>query len=265
MKIKVQDITMFYEDCGQGLPILFIHGYPLNHKIWQPQIDGLSDIARIIAPDLRGHGESQATQGEYSMDLLADDCAALLDVIPISQKIVLCGLSMGGYVSLAFLRKYASRLAGLILTATRAAADSSDAKENRLKSINKVKNEGIEPIITGMLPNLLSPHTLSSNPALVAQVREIMQSVSPQGYIGDLMGMKNRPDSTPLLPKIDIPTLLIFGDEDQIIPLEEAKSMHSLIPASQLAIIPGAAHLLQLEKPTEFNDIVRNFIIKNFL
>jgi len=109
MNIKVRDITMFYEDCGQGLPILFIHGYPLNHKIWQPQIDGLSDIARIIAPDLRGHGESQATQGEYSMDLLADDCAALLDAIPISQKIVLCGLSMGGYVSLAFLRKYASR------------------------------------------------------------------------------------------------------------------------------------------------------------
>ncbi|NMC13886.1 MAG: alpha/beta fold hydrolase [Chloroflexi bacterium] len=265
MKIKVRDITMFYEDHGQGIPVLFVHGYPLNQKIWQPQIEGLSDIVRIITPDLRGHGESQASEREYSMDLFAEDCAALLDAIPITQKIVLCGLSMGGYVSFAFLRKYSSRLAGLILTATRASPDSETVKQNREKAITQVQSEGVNKVIDNMLPKLLSPLSMAHNPALVNQVREIMQSVSSQGYIGDLTGMKNRPDSTPLLPTINIPTLLIFGDQDEIISIDEAKRLDSLIPDSRLEIINGAGHLLNLEKPEEFNTIVRDFLTKKII
>jgi 3-oxoadipate enol-lactonase len=262
MKRQINDISMAYDDCGEGIPVLFIHGYPLNRTMWQPQVDGLSDIARIIAPDLRGHGESQAIAGEYSMELLADDCAALLNAIPITQKVILCGLSMGGYVAFAFLRKYAARLAGLILTATRAAPDSEAGKANRDKAIAQVQNEGSANIIEGMLPKLFSPRSISGNPALVEKIQRIMQSVSLEGYIGDLQGMKNRPDSTPLLTRINIPTLLVFGAEDQIIPLEEAQSMHSMIPGSRLEIVANAGHLPNLEQPQIFNSILRTFITK---
>ncbi len=251
---------MAYDDRGEGIPVLFIHGYPLNRRMWQPQLEGLSEFARILTLDLRGHGESQSTGGEYSMELLADDCAAFLDALLMTQKIILCGLSMGGYVAFAFLRKYASRLSGLILTATRAAPDSESAKANRTKAIEQVQNEGTVNIIEGMLPRLLSPKSISDNPALVDNIHRIMLSVSPQGYKGDLQGMKNRPDSTPLLPQIDIPTLLVFGADDQIIPIDEARSMHAMIPGSRLEIVAHAGHLPNLEQPQIFNDILRSFI-----
>jgi 3-oxoadipate enol-lactonase len=263
MKRQINNISLTYDDCGDGIPVLFIHGYPLNRKIWVSQIEGLSDIARTIAPDLRGHGESQAIGGEYSMALLADDCAALLDALSINQKVILCGLSMGGYVAFAFFRKYAARLAGLILTGTRAAPDSETGKANREKAIAQVNEEGVANIIESMLPKLLSPQSFSGNPALVENLRQIMQSVSPEGFIGDLQGMKNRPDSTPWLSQIDVPTLLVFGAQDQIIPLDEARLMHSLIPGSRLEIIPNAGHLPNLEQPQTFNEILRNFLLKD--
>ncbi len=263
MKLQINDISMSFDDRGDGIPVLFIHGYPLNRKIWQPQIEGLSDIARLIAPDLRGHAESQATDGEYSMDLLAKDCAALLDAIPVTRKVVVCGLSMGGYVTFAFLREQASRLAGLILTATRAAPDSEMGKANREITIAQAQNEGISNTIESMLPKLLSPKSMSGNPALVAQLRKIMQSISLKGLKGDLLGMKNRPDSTSLLSQINIPTLLVFGADDQIIPLDEAKTMHSAISGSRLEVIADAGHLPNLEQPQKFNEILRNFLLKD--
>lgn len=263
MKQQIRGISLAYEDTGTGIPIIFIHGYPLNRKMWQPQIEGLADIARVIAPDLRGHGESQATQGAYSMELLADDCAALLDAIPIHQKVILCGLSMGGYISFAFLRKYASRLAGLILTATRALPDNEIAKANRDKALEQVQTEGAPKIVEDMLPKLFAPETVTGNPGLVDKVRRIMLSTSAEGIKGDLSGMKNRPDSTPLLSQIKIPTLLIFGAQDQIIPLDEAKAMHASIGGSRLEIIANAGHLLNLEKPKIFNIILRQFVMED--
>jgi 3-oxoadipate enol-lactonase len=263
MNLKVNNISIAYDDRGDGIPVLFIHGYPLNRAMWQPQIEGLSDIARVIALDLRGHGESQTARGEYSMELLADDCAALLDSIPITQKVILCGHSMGGYIAFAFLRKYAERLAGLILTTTRASPESEAGKVNRDKAIAQVQNEGVAKIIENMLPKLLSPESLSGNPILVGNIRRIMQSVSLEGYIGDLQGMKNRPDSTPLLSKIYFPTLLVFGADDQIIPLDEARSMQAMIPGSRLEIVAHAGHLPNLEQPQLFNDILRSFIVKD--
>lgn len=263
MKLNINGISLALDDSGSGIPVMFIHGYPLSREIWQLQLAGLSDIAHVIAPDLRGHGESQATNGEYSMELLANDCAALLDAIPVTQKVVLCGLSMGGYIAFAFLRKFASRLAGLILTATRALPDSEKARGNREKALAQVKTEGINKIIEDMLPKLFSPATLSDNSILLNQVRQIMQSTALEGFKGDLLGMKNRPDSTPLLSQINIPTLLVFGEQDQIIPLDEARAMHAAIPGSRLEIIADAGHLLNLEQPQKFNEILRRFILKD--
>jgi len=259
MRISLSDFTMAYDDRGRGLPLLFIHGYPLNRTLWEPQIDDLSYTARVLTVDLRGHGESDPMPGPYPMDMLADDCISLLDALGITRPIVICGLSMGGYVTFAFYRRYAARVAGLILTATRAGADSSESKANRDKSAVLAQEKGADVIAEAMLPRLLSPKTLTTRPELVNRVRKIMRGISVDGIVGDLTGMRDRLDSTPLLTQINIPTLIIYGADDQIIPLSEVEFMHQAIINSELKIIPDAGHLPNLEQPELFNQVVKEF------
>jgi 3-oxoadipate enol-lactonase len=251
---------MAYSDAGQGLPVLFVHGYPLNRALWQPQVEGLSEFARVIAPDLRGHGDSQAVPGPYSMELFAGDLNALLDALGIVQKIILCGLSMGGYVAFAFYRKYPQRLAGLVLTATRAAAYSPEARAGRDQAAAVAQEQGVPAIVEGMLPRLLSPKTYEKRPELVEKARSIMMHTSLEGILGDLAGLKNRSDSTPTLAQIHIPTLLLPGVDDRIVPLAEALAMHAGIAGSTLTAIPDAGHLPNLENPAAFNLALGEFL-----
>ena len=260
LNLHLRGFSMAYSEAGKGLPLLLVHGYPLNRGMWSPQLEGLADVARVLAPDLRGHGESQAVPGPYTMDLFADDLAAFLDVLGIHQKIVLCGLSMGGYIVFAFYRRYAARLAGMILTATRAAADTPQARLARDQSTELARQQGVNAIVDAMLPKLLAPVTFQTRPELVEQARQIMAANSLEGILGDLVALKERPDSTPTLSDIHIPTLLIPGAEDQIIPLQEAQAMQAAIRGSVLEVIPGAGHLLNLENPVAFNAAVRHFL-----
>jgi 3-oxoadipate enol-lactonase len=260
LDLHQRGFSMAYSEAGKGLPLVFVHGYPLNRRMWQPQLEGLADLAHLLAPDLRGHGESQAVPGPYSVDLFADDLAAYLDALGIRQKIILCGLSMGGYIVFAFYRKYPDRLAGLILTATRAAADSPQARLGRDQSAELARQQGVNAIVDAMLPKLLAPATAQNQPELVEQARQIMTANSLAGVLGDLVALRERPDSTPTLGEIDTPTLLLPGAEDQIIPLPEAQAMQAAIRGSVLEVIPDAGHLLNLENPTSFNAAVRRFI-----
>jgi pimeloyl-ACP methyl ester carboxylesterase len=244
---------MAYEANGTGRPVLFIHGFPLNRRMWAPQIEFFSIQVQVIAPDLRGHGESEATEGPFEMEMLAEDCHALLESTGVTQPVVLCGLSMGGYITLAFYRKYPERVAGLVLAATRAGADSEAGKQNREKAAREAQEKGVTSIVDGMLPKMLAPGTYQHRPELVKRVREIMAQTSVGGVIGALLGMKDRPDSTPLLGGIRVPTLVLHGADDQIIPPGEAEAMHAAIHGSQLEIVPGAGHLLNLEQPERFN------------
>jgi pimeloyl-ACP methyl ester carboxylesterase len=260
MNVIVNGFEMAYTDVGRGIPLLLVHGYPLNRQMWQPQIDGLKQYVRILAPDLRGHGDSQAVPGPYSMDLFADDLAAFLDALRIDEPVVLCGLSMGGYIAFAFYRKYAHRLRGLILAATRAIPDSPEARQGREAAALLARQRGIAVIAEGMAPRLLSPKTLQSRPELVQRVREIMLHSSLEGVLGDLDGLKDRPDSSPTLAQINLPTLVIAGADDQLIPLEETEAMRNAIAHSQMVVIPDAGHLLNLEQPQVFNAAVRDFL-----
>lgn len=260
MKIKLHGHNMAYEDIGQGIPIILIHGYPLGRKMWQPQLSRLNDTFRMIAPDLRGFGDSDPTPGPYTMDLLADDCAALLDQLAIKQPIIVCGLSMGGYVSFAFWRKFPQRVRGLILAATRALPDSPETAENRLKAIALAQKEGPKAITLAMLPKMLSPKTKQKQPELVTLVKNIILEASVTGITGALMGMRQRPDSTPTLSTIDVPTLIIRGDDDVFASMEETKAMKESIPNAQLIRVPEAAHLPNLEKPHFFNQAVKEII-----
>jgi len=258
MQLTVNGFSMAYSDAGQGTPLLLVHGFPLNGRLWHPQLDGLSDVARVIAPDLRGHGDSQAVPGPYSMDLFADDLNVLLDALGIQEKIILCGLSMGGYVVFAFYRKYAHRLHGLILTATRAGADTSAGKAGRDKMMVLAREKGVAAISESMLPKLLAPQTYPARPDLVEQVRAITLGVSLEGVLGDLAALKERPDSTSTLAQIDVPTLILHGADDQIIPLSEAEAMRAGIHGSKLVVVPQAGHLLGLENANLFNQAVRH-------
>ena len=264
--VNIKNIQIAYEESGHGIPLLLVHGFPLNNKIWAQQATGLSDACRVIMPDLRGHGASSAPAWSsdqpqpFTMDLLADDLATFLDAINIKERIVLAGLSMGGYVSFAFYRHFPERVAGLVLAATRAGADSLEAKAGREQAAKAAIANGVSAIADAMLPRMFAPQTYQTNPGLVNECRQIMLNTSLAGVTGDLFGMRDRIDSTPTLTHIQVPTLVIHGDNDSIFPLQEAKATAEAIPGAQLAIIPGTGHLLNMEKPDEFNTAVKEFI-----
>jgi 3-oxoadipate enol-lactonase len=260
MHVEINNFSMAYEENGSGLPIVMVHGYPLNRKIWQPQLEGLSDLARLIAPDLRGHGESQPLPGPYWMDLLAQDIKQFLDALRVPRPFILCGLSMGGYVAMAYYRQYSPELAGLIFAATRAKPDSAAGKKNRDQAAAKAQREGVSAVVESMLPKLLSPKTLQHNPELVDRFRDIMKQTSLEAILGDLMGMKERPDSIPTLEEILLPTLIVYGEDDQVIGRKEIEDMHEALTHSQLVVIPEAGHLLNMEQPQRFNQAVRGYL-----
>lgn len=260
MKIALSTFHMSYQDQGNGTPLLLLHGYPLNSRMWQPQIDNLADNVRLIVPDLRGHGDSEATDGAYSMELHASDCNELLEALSIHEKVIVCGLSMGGYIALAFYRLYPEKVAGLILASTRAAADSPEARANRDQAILLARTNGVRAIAEGMAPRLLSAQTMTSQPQLGKFLVELMAHNSVEAVVGDLQGMRDRIDSMPWLAAVQVPVQIIHGVEDQVVPLDEAMQMQALIPRVKLCTIPAAAHLPNLEQPALFNNCVRTFL-----
>ncbi len=258
MQTKINGITIAYSDCGTGLPIIFLHAFPLNRSMWAQQEDALCSQFRIITIDLRGHGESDAPLWHYTLEQSADDVYALLDRLSIQQAIF-TGLSMGGYILFAFYRKYAARVKGLILADTKAQADTEEGKEGRFQMAQTAYKKGPSAIADIMIPKLLSPATIQTNPNLVQQVRAMIEGNQISGIAGNLMAMAERPNSVPLLSQITCPTQIIVGELDQATPLSDAKLMAEQIPHARLAIIPNAAHLANLEQPEAFNRIVGSF------
>jgi len=251
---------MAFEDSSDRVPVLLIHGFPLNNMMWDLQVGDLSDVARLISPDLRGHGMSDPTQPPYSVGMFAEDCAALLDQLGITVPIVVAGHSMGGYVAFEFCRRYPERVAGLILVSTRAGDDSAETKAARDKSAGVAIAQGVEPIAEGMLPKLLAPENFAAEVDLVDFARDMMIETSVEGVVGALAAMRDRPDSTPDLPGLDVPTLILHGEEDQLIPLAEAEAMAAAMPQARLVIVPEAGHLPSLENPEVFNEALREFL-----
>lgn len=260
MKIQVKEIQLNVEDRGSGQPLLLIHGFPLNLEMWRPQIEDLSSSVRTIAVDLRGHGLSPPTPGPYPMEMLADDCAAVLNAFGVKEKVVVMGLSMGGYISFALYRRHPQLVSGLILASTRAGADSEQGKTNREQAAAEIAHKGTQPMIDRMLSILMAPKTYQDKPELVQKVAEIISQTSSAGMISALQGMKERIDSTSFLDQIQVPTLILHGLDDQIIPLSEAESMQTGIPAARLETIPDAGHLPNLEQVEIFNQAVARFL-----
>lgn len=251
----LHDRSYAYADLGNRLPLLLVHGYPLDHTLWDPQIAALSATRRVIVPDLAGFGATGAP-GHESVDGHADDLVALMDHLGIDRAVV-GGLSMGGYIAFALWRRHPGRVAGLILACTRAAADSEAGRAGRYQSALSIEADGMGPVATAMLPKLLAP---GAPAALQATVGDMVRRQPPEGAIAALKAMAARPDSTPDLAGITVPTLVVAGVEDAIIPLAEAEAMAAAIPGSQIVTIPGGGHLANMEEPGAFNAAVRSFL-----
>jgi 3-oxoadipate enol-lactonase len=252
-------LELAYVDQGSGLPLVLIHGFPLNKSIWSSQIDILGQFCYVVAPDLRGSGESPTPPGEYSMFTLADDIRNLLDTLQI-HKAVLCGLSMGGYVAFSFFRAWPTRVKALIFVNSRATADSLSRRAERLRLIRSIERDGLQPLVEQQLPSFLCPKTTADQNDLKTTLREIMLTTNLQGAIGTLKGMASRKSNLDLLPQINVPTLLIVGQDDIAIPPQESAQMHALIPNSQLLTIERTGHMVNMEQPDAFNSSVVQFL-----
>ena len=257
--ISVGDIQLAYTDTGLGQPVVLLHGYPFNRSLWNEQVSALSNSFRVITPDLRGLGESDALPGPATMNRMAQDVAALLDHLQIARAVI-GGLSMGGYVVLAFYKQFPSRVRSLILADTRAQADTEEGKQTRFQQAEKARAEGMAGIADSMLPKLLTPETVSKRPELVKRVRDMMLKTKPEGAAGALLGMAEREDQTPLLSQISCPTLILVGREDPITPVADSEKMHRAIAGSRLVVIENAAHVSNLERTDQFNEELMRFL-----
>jgi pimeloyl-ACP methyl ester carboxylesterase len=258
--ISLGDISLSYRDLGSRLPILFVHGFPLDHSMWNGQINVLSRRFRTIAPDLRGFGGSGVSEGVVTMERMADDLAALLDALSIDEPIVLCGLSMGGYVALEFWRKYAKRLRGIVFCDTRAAADKPEIAASRLATAERVLAEGVKPVTDSMKLKVFSPHTAATQPQLIEATERVMLRTDPRGIAAASRGMAERRDFTAEQKNIECPTLVLVGADDVLSPPTEMQTMASAIPNARFQIIPNAGHLAPLEQPTEANAVIEEFL-----
>jgi pimeloyl-ACP methyl ester carboxylesterase len=247
-----------WADEGKGLPLVFVHGFPLNREAWQPQIDDLSASLRTIAPNLPGFGGRKAFSGSLTMDMLADDVAALATKLG-ARPVVLVGHSMGGYVALAFARRHPELLRGLVLVATRSGPDTAEAAAGRRAAAEKVRAAGIEAVIDGMVPKMLAPVNRSSESQ--AAIRAFMMSSSREGVIGALLGMADRPDSTPGLRQISVPTLVVTGADDELIAPAESTALAGAIPGARLRVLPDAGHMVAWEQPAVFSHELRDWLV----
>ncbi len=255
--LPARGLTIAYDESGRGLPLVLVHAFPQDRGMWQPQLAGLSDSARVIAPDLPGFGES--SPAPFTIDSAADIVAEFITTLGIAKAVV-AGLSMGGYIAMALARRQAQKLAGLILADTRADPDDATARGNRDKAIALTREKGVAALFETMLPKVLSDLTRSTKPEVVAQVKSIAERQSVEGVTAALAALRDRPDANPALAEIKVPTLVIVGEFDAVTPPLAAANMSVQIPGSKLIHIPDAGHLSNVENPAAFTDAVRKFV-----
>ncbi len=243
MIIEVNGIKIGYDIFGQtGLPLMLVHGFGLNREIWKGLAEKYLRNHRVILPDVRGHGESEAIEGVYPMETLAEDLAHLLDYLGI-KKVVICGHSMGGYISLAFADMFPESLAGFGMITTHSEADSDEKKADRYALVEAVKEQGSIVVAESLAPKL------SQNQTVVKETQRIIAETDPRGIIGALLGMAERPDRSDLLPEIHVPSLVVAGESDPLINIEQARTMADRLPSGTFLSIPHAGHMPMLENP----------------
>ncbi len=261
IKISVNNIDLSYNDEGpEGAPIIiFIHGFPLNKSMWDKQVNALKNNYRVIAYDIRGHGNSEVGAIDFSIDLFVNDLLRFMDALKI-EKTILCGLSMGGYIALNAIENHPERFSALILSDTNCTADTPESKEKRMLTIISIKENGVEKLADDLLPNLFAPESFKSNSEEIVAVKEMIVTTTILSLNKSLHALANRKETCSRLAEIKVPVLILVGKDDKITPPEVASAMQEKIEGSQLSIIEHAGHLSNLENTDEFNTQLKKFI-----
>lgn len=257
MFATINGIQIAFTDEGEGIPMLFIHGFPLNRRAWASQVEAFKPRFRVIVPDLRGFGESGSSEGPVSMSRFAEDIWALSQHLGL-DRVILAGHSMGGYIALALANAHPALLRGLVLAGTKAGRDSVDAATARQVAAHTVRRDGPAAVLDAMAEKMLFPP--DADDQKIAAVRDCMAPANPEGIAGALLGMAMRPDSQEMLTKIRVPTLVITGSEDALIPPSESEAMAKAIPDAQLRIIPRAGHLVAVDQSAAFNHAMQEWL-----
>jgi 3-oxoadipate enol-lactonase len=259
MHLSSDDAEIFYTVMGDGPPVVLLHPFPANHKVWLPAAELLAGRYRLILPDLRGHGQSGAGAGPATMQKHATDLLRLSKACGVG-KAVFAGVSIGGYVLFEFWRRHRERISGLILCDTRAGADTDEGRANRLKAADDVEKNGPVPFVDSMIPKLLGDTTRTTRTDLVEGARKMMLEMSVAGIAAVQRGMAARPDYVTGLKTINVPTLVTVGAEDTLTPLSDAESLQRQIPGSLLQVIPRAGHYAVFEQHEAAGEAIRGFL-----
>lgn len=247
-------------DRGEGKPLVLLHPFPYSADAWAAETDALSKRMRVIAPSMRGFGGSEGAV--TSVDEMADDVAAVLDTRGVAAPVVLGGLSMGGYVALAFARRHAKRLRALVLADTRAEPDTDEARANRDKGIERIEQGDLAGFIDGMMDKLVGSTTRKTRPSVVARVRAQALAAPPASVIAALRALRDRPDARPALADIAVPTLVVVGEEDGLTPPASSAALTGAIRGATLTTIPRAGHLSNFEDPEAFRAALETFVAR---
>jgi 3-oxoadipate enol-lactonase len=264
--VTVNGRTTRYLEAGKGRPLILLHAFPLSADMWRSQIDHVPDGWRFIAPDLRGFGAGPPgndADGSSSIDDYAGDVVALMDALGI-ETAVIGGLSMGGYVTFAIFRQAPARFEGVILADTKAQADTAEGQAGRRAMSAKLRASGVSAIVDDLLPKLLGETTHRERPQVLSDARRLMEANQPDAIDAALHALMTRPDSTPDLPRISCPALIIVGQEDVVTPAADAELLAHSIPRAELVVLPRVGHLSNLEAPDGFSSALTRFLSRAF-
>lgn len=258
--VQIADLSVHVVDRGEGSPVLFLHGLPLDQHMWQAQVAALSERCRTLVPNLRGFGRTGGASDKTTLDQMADDVLQVLDSLQVTEPVTVCGLSMGGYLALLLAQKAPERVRALVLCDCRSVADTPEAAANRIAMADRILTDGPRVIVEVMLPKMFASQTNERNPAVIDSVRNVMLANSSRGIAAAQRGMAERADLTASLGQITVPTLVICGAEDQISPPAEMRALAAAIPGSQYVEVPGAGHMAPVEQPAAVNAALVEFL-----
>jgi pimeloyl-ACP methyl ester carboxylesterase len=253
-------VDLYVRESGTGRPLVLLHAFPLSSAMWLEQRDALSDVCWVVTPDQRGFGGSPLGSDEPSLDVVADDVAAVLDARGIDTAVV-CGLSMGGYVAMAFARRHPDRLDALMLADTKAGADTAAAAANRERiAVAVTADPDSTVLLDDVLPTLTGETTKRDRPLVTGRVRALVQAAPPAAVAWAQRAMAGRPDSFDVLAGVRVPALVVVGAEDELSPVVDAEAMAKTLPDARLVVLPGAGHLSAVETPEAFNAALRELL-----
>lgn len=258
--VQIGSSAWSYEEAGTGPVVVFVHGFPMDHRIWVAQLAGLAGVCRVIAVDLKGFGKSRGSEA-FTIDSMADDLAVFLRAVK-ATPCVLVGLSMGGYISFSVALRHPEVLKGLVIVSSRASADAPQAREGRQKMAELAQREGSGAVADQMLPKVLGAATMAAGSEVVMRLREIMESCPPLTIANASFAMRDRADRTAELPSLAMPVLVVLGDQDGLIPVSVGQEMACACARGELAVVSGAGHMAPMESPEKVNAILGGFVEK---